>query len=78
VLLLDVPEEELVRRLHGRAQQEGRSDDTPDAIRTRLVVYQQDTAPLVAHYAQRGIVHRVPGVGAVETIAEEIKRVLGR
>jgi len=78
VLLLDVPEEELVRRLHGRAQQEGRADDTPDAIRTRLVVYQQDTAPLVAHYAQRGIVHRVPGVGAVETIAEEIKRVLGR
>jgi adenylate kinase len=78
VLLLDVPEEELVRRLHGRAQQEGRTDDTPDAIRTRLVVYQQDTAPLVAHYAQRGIVHRVPGVGAVETIAEEIKRVLGR
>jgi adenylate kinase len=78
VLLLDVPEEELVRRLHGRAQQEGRTDDTPDAIRTRLVVYQQDTAPLVAHYVERGIVHRIPGVGTIETIAEEIKRVLGR
>lgn len=78
VLLLDVPEEELVRRLHGRALQEGRTDDTPDAIRTRLVVYQQDTAPLVAHYAQRGIVHRIPGVGEVDTISQEIKRVLGR
>jgi adenylate kinase family enzyme len=41
-------------------------------------VYQQDTAPLVAHYAQRGIVHRVPGVGEVDAIAQEIKRVLGR
>jgi adenylate kinase len=78
VLLLDVPEEELVRRLQGRAHREGRTDDTPEAIRTRLMVYQQDTAPLVAHYAQRGNVHRVPGVGTVEQIAQEIKRILGR
>jgi adenylate kinase len=78
VLLLDVPEEELVRRLHARAVQEGRADDTPDAIRTRLVVYQQDTAPLIAYYGQRGNVHRVPGVGTVEEIAQEIKRVVGR
>ena len=78
VLLLDVPEDELVERLRGRALHEGRTDDAPEAIRTRLVVYQKDTAPLVAHYAQRGIVHRVPGVGEVDAIAEEIKRVLGR
>jgi adenylate kinase len=78
VLLLDVPEEELVRRLHGRALQERRSDDTPETIRTRLVVYQQETAPLVAHYGQRGIVHRVPGMGSIQEIAEEIKRILGR
>jgi len=78
VLLLDVPEEELVKRLHGRAIQEGRADDTPEAIRTRLVTYHKDTAPLVAYYGQRGVVHRVPGVGTVEEIAEEIKRILGR
>ena len=78
VLLLDVPEEELVRRLHGRAIQEQRSDDTPETIRTRLIVYQQETAPLVAHYAERGIVHRVPGLGSIEEIAEAIKRILGR
>jgi adenylate kinase len=78
VLLLDVPEEELVQRLHGRAVQEGRSDDTPEAIRTRLAVYHQDTAPLVAYYAQRGIVHRVPGVGSIQDIAQEIKRIIGK
>jgi adenylate kinase len=78
VLLLDVTEEELLRRLHGRARVEGRSDDTPQAIQTRLQVYQRDTAPLVAHYAQRGIVHRVPGTGTVEEIATEIKRIIGR
>jgi adenylate kinase len=78
VLLLDVTEEELLRRLTGRARVEGRSDDTPQAIQTRLQVYQRDTAPLVAHYAQRGIVHRVPGTGPVEEIATEIKRIIGR
>lgn len=78
VLLLDVTEEELVRRLHGRAALEGRTDDTPETVRTRLQVYQQDTAPLVAHYVPRGVVHRVPGTGSVDEIAGEIKRILGR
>src|SRR5207249_5996661 len=51
ILLLDVSEDELVRRLQQRAGIEGRSDDTPEAIRTPLQVYQRDTAPLLAHYA---------------------------
>ena len=78
VLLLDVAEEELVDRMLGRAKLEGRADDTPEAIKTRLAVYQRETAPLVAHFAQRGIVHRVPGSGSVDQIAEEIKRIIGR
>jgi len=78
ILLLDVLEEELVRRMTNRAAQEGRSDDTPEAIRTRLQVYQRDTAPLIAHYAQHGIVHRVPGTGMIDEIATEIKRIIGR
>ena len=78
ILLMDVTEEELVRRMRARAQVEGRTDDAPEAIATRLQVYQRDTAPLIAHYAQRGIVHRVPGTGTVDTIAGEIKRIIGR
>jgi adenylate kinase len=78
ILLMDVTEEELVRRMRRRAQVEGRTDDTPEAIATRLQVYQRDTAPLIAHYAQRGIVHRVPGTGTVEQISEDIKRIIGR
>lgn len=78
ILLLDVTEEELVRRMQKRAQIEGRTDDTPEAIATRLQVYQRDTAPLIAHYAQRGIVHRVPGSGTVDEITGEIKRIIGR
>jgi adenylate kinase len=78
ILLLEVADDELVRRIHHRAGVEGRSDDTPETIRTRLQVYQRDTAPLIAHYAQRGNVHRVPATGSVEEIATEIKRTLGR
>jgi adenylate kinase len=78
VLLLDVTEDELVRRMSARAQTEGRTDDAPEAITNRLQSYQRDTAPLIAHYAQRGIVHRVPGTGTVEHIAGEIKRIIGR
>jgi len=78
VLLLDVPEDELVRRLLNRARLEGRSDDTPETIRTRLQVYQRDTAPLVAHYAGRGNLHRVPATGTIEQIVIEIKRIVGR
>lgn len=78
VLLLDVPEEELLGRMTRRAWTEARSDDTPEVVKTRLGVYRRDTAPLIAHYAQRAIVHRVPGTGSVEQIAEEIKRIIGR
>ncbi len=78
ILLLDVTEDELVRRLRARSQVEGRTDDSPDAVATRLQVYQRDTAPLIAHYTQRGIVHRVPGTGTVDQIAGDIKRIIGR
>jgi len=78
ILLLDVTDEELVRRMRARAQIEGRTDDSPEAIATRLQFYQRDTAPLIAHYAQRGIVHHVPGTGTVDQISGEIKRIIGR
>jgi adenylate kinase len=68
VLLLDVEEAELVQRLLGRAAKEGRSDDNLESIRQRLVVFQQQTAPLIAFYEGRGIVTRVPGMGTVEAI----------
>jgi adenylate kinase len=78
VLLFDVSEEEIERRLLQRGAVEGRSDDDLPTIRRRLAVYQQSTAPLVAYYAQRGTVHRVPGTGTVEEIAMQVRRVVGR
>src|SRR5437867_13036785 len=56
ILLLDVTEDELVRRMSARAQVQGRTDDSPEAIATRLQVHQRDTSQLIAHYGLRGIV----------------------
>jgi len=69
-LLLDVPEEELVARLLGRAREEGRADDNEATIRRRLEVYRQETEPLIAFYGERVV--RVDGVGDVETVLSRI------
>jgi adenylate kinase len=77
VLRIDVPEEELVRRMMGRARALGRSDDTPETIHQRLRVYEEQTAPLVAYYRDRGVVVDVPGVGSIDGIARSIGEALG-
>lgn len=74
VIMLDVPEDELVRRLVERGRQKGRSDDTEDVIRNRLHVYEENTAPLVEFYEQRGILLRIDGTGSVDDVTERIEQ----
>jgi adenylate kinase len=77
VLVLEVEEAELVRRLLGRAATEGRSDDNPESIKQRLRVYHEQTAPLVAHYERQGVVKRVAGMGAVNEIQSRVRQAVG-
>jgi adenylate kinase len=74
VVLLEVDEQELVQRLLARAAKEGRADDNAESIAQRLVVYKQQTAPLITFYEGRGIVRRVPGTGSVDDIAERMHK----
>ncbi len=76
VLLIDVPEDELVKRMRARA--EGRSDDTPETIRKRLAVYEERTAPLIRYYEERGLLTTVVGLGTVREIAARVNEALGR
>lgn len=76
VVRLNVPEEELVSRLDRRRVVDGRSDDTPEAIHQRLVEYRTKTAPLVAYYAERGLLVDVDGVGDVDDVSQRILKVL--
>jgi adenylate kinase len=75
-VLLEVPEEELVRRLLARAREEGRSDDTEATIRKRMEVYRASTQPLLEYYEQRGLLKRVDGVGEVHEVTRRIQEVL--
>jgi adenylate kinase len=77
VLNFEVSEDELVKRMLGRAAQEGRSDDTPETIRKRLAVYLEQTAPLVDYYRRQGRVHDIDAAGSVDEIAERIKAAVG-
>jgi len=76
VLSITVPRHELTKRLLGRAGQERRSDDTLEAIERRLVVYEGETAPLIAYYKEKGILAEVDGVGTVEEIASRFDQAL--
>jgi len=72
VILLEVPRAESLARLTLRAEQEGRSDDTEEAIAKRLDIYESETAPIIDIYEQRGIVDRIDGVGSLDEITERI------
>lgn len=78
VLLLTADNDELVSRLLGRAQEQGRTDDTEDVIRHRLDVYDEQTAPVVGVYEDRGIVVRVDGLGSIDEVTERIMAALPR
>lgn len=54
-----------------------RSDDQPEAVRTRLAVYQEQTAPLIAHYRALGLLVPVDATGAPETVRDRIRNALG-
>ncbi|GAB3734560.1 adenylate kinase [Luteimonas pelagia] len=69
---LEVPTELLVERIAGRAAAEGRADDTPDSVRTRLKVYDEQTAPVVDYYRQRGLLSVVDGVGSMDDVFARI------
>ena len=72
VVQLTADGDELLRRLTGRAVEQGRSDDTPDVIKRRLDVYEQQTAPLIDVYASRGLVAKIDGLGEISNVTARI------
>jgi adenylate kinase len=72
VLLIEVPREELVRRILSRSRSEGRVDDTAEVIARRFDVYAEQTQPVVEHYENLGRVRRVDGLGELDTITTRL------
>ena len=72
MLELDVPEEELMKRLLLRGQQSGRADDNEETIKKRLVVYHSQTMPLIEWYKKEGLHHHIDGLGDLDRIFGDI------
>ena len=63
----------LLQRLLKRAEEEGRSDDTPEAIKRRLELYDRETAPLIEYYRSTRV--NVVGLHADRTIDEVFREI---
>ncbi len=72
VINLDVPEEEIVKRLLNRAKIENRTDDTEPVIRNRMKTYYNQTYPLIEYYKKEGKLKNINGIGTVEEITKRI------
>lgn len=72
VIRLVADEDEIVGRLRRRAIEQGRVDDSEEAIRHRQEVYARETEPLIAAFRDRGILVEVDGLGAVDDVTGRI------
>ncbi|MBP3762423.1 MAG: nucleoside monophosphate kinase [Bacteroidales bacterium] len=61
VIAIDLPRDELVRRIHERAAISGRSDDTEDIIRHRIELYDLQTQPVLDYYRVSGLLVSIDG-----------------
>jgi adenylate kinase len=76
VLYFQVPDELAVERLHVRALQEGRTDDTPEIIRHRLEVFHKKTEPVVEYYRSKGILVGIHAERPIDAVFAEVQEVL--
>lgn len=68
-LALTADTDVVVERLLKRAEIEGRSDDNEATIRARMKVYDDQTAPLLDYYRERGLLVEVSGMGSIEEVS---------
>lgn len=76
VIQLTADRDEIVARLTKRAAEQGRADDSEDAIRHRQEVYLRETSPLIDVYRSRGLLVEVDGLGDMDEVAGRIRSAL--
>ena len=73
-VLIDVPDDEVAKRISGRHQ--GREDDRPETVRDRLRVYHRETEPLVDYYDERGLLRRIDGGQDADDVTADVRAAL--
>jgi adenylate kinase len=73
MVALQVPEEELKRRIKERGKTSGRTDDqNEEKVNTRIRVYKEETMPVANYYEKQGKFAQVDGVGSIDEIFNNI------
>lgn len=72
IIYLKVSDEEVVKRMSAR----GREDDSPEAIKKRLDLYYEQTAPLLEYYRNQGVLTEIDGSGNIEEVQQRIRESL--
>ncbi len=73
---LNVPQERLVERLLNRATIQNRPDDTEEVIRRRLVIYDEQTAPLIDYYQRKGVFREVDGDRELTEVTDHLAAIV--
>jgi len=76
VLFFDLSDGLAVERIRGRALEEGRDDDTPDGIARRLVIYHEQTEPVVERYRATGKLVPLHAERPIDEVSSEIEDAL--
>ena len=76
MISLEVPREELVKRLLKRGEETGRSDDNMETINNRIDVYNKQTLPVAYYYEKMRKHEKVEGTGSIDKIFARIVRVI--
>ena len=74
VISLMIPDEEIYRRIQGRALVDGRADDADEEIIShRIQTYHTQTEPLILYYRNRGLYHEINGYpGSIEEVRKRV------
>ena len=79
MIYMDVPEDELVKRILLRGKDSGRADDaSEEVIKTRIETYRAQTAIVADHYSAQGKYEAVDGLGSVDEVFERLCSVIER
>ena len=77
VISLEVPEQQLIKRLTGRGQTSGRTDDTEDVIVKRIAEYKLKTEPVATYYNSQGKLTTIAGEHGIDETFKQICRIIG-
>ena len=79
LIMLEVPDREIVDRLLERGKTSGRADDQDESIiRNRIEIYREATSPVYDHYAAQDKAHKVDGLGQIDEIAERLRHTIDK